>query len=157
MKVKIKCNKFYGTSDKNSIDADYIDTKILNKIICKFSSIETLEITEEIVDYYNNNKTTSYRKSYKTANALAVQLRKLIKIKEENLKQVIPNQSFMKIICDCGNEDFFNTIDEKTGEQTTNREDEGQYARINNFRFWSSDYEIGIVCDKCGKKIWIFK
>lgn len=63
----------------------------------------------------------------------------------------------MKLICDCcGNEEEFNTIDEETGEQTRITEDEGQYARINNFRFWGTHYQIGIVCEKCGKSIWLF-
>jgi hypothetical protein len=62
----------------------------------------------------------------------------------------------MKLICDCGNEDIFNTIDEDTGEQTRTYEDKGQYATIENFSLWSNYYKIGIVCDKCGKKIWMF-
>lgn len=41
----------------------------------------------------------------------------------------------MKIICDCGNEEEFNTIDEETGKQTRITDDEGQYATIKNFDF----------------------
>ena len=62
----------------------------------------------------------------------------------------------MKIICDCGNEDVFNTKGD-TGEENRIEEGSGQYATIDKFSFWGMHYEIGIVCDKCGKKIWIFK
>lgn len=63
----------------------------------------------------------------------------------------------MKIICDCGNEDIFNTIDEDTGEETDITEDEGQYATIKEFSFWSRYYSMGLTCNKCGKSMWIFK
>jgi len=62
----------------------------------------------------------------------------------------------MKLICDCGNKEEFNTIDEETGEQTTIREDEGQYATINNFDVWETHDTVGIICSKCGKAIWLF-
>ena len=62
----------------------------------------------------------------------------------------------MKIMCDCGNVDEFNTIDEETGQQTTNTEDEGQYATIEKFDFWEAHDQVGIVCKKCGKAIWLF-
>lgn len=62
----------------------------------------------------------------------------------------------MKLICDCGNEQEFNTIDEETGEQTSYREDEGQYATIENFSLWETHDVVGIVCDKCKKAIWMF-
>lgn len=62
----------------------------------------------------------------------------------------------MKIICDCGNEEEFNTIDKDTGEQTSITEDEGQYATINTFRFWEMHDQVGIVCSNCGKSIWMF-
>ena len=64
----------------------------------------------------------------------------------------------MKIICDCGNESEFNTIDEETGEeQEIFDEDEGQYATVEgDFTFWKTYYTVGIKCDKCGKTIWIF-
>ncbi|MFR2887957.1 MAG: hypothetical protein ACLTDM_07175 [Clostridium butyricum] len=62
----------------------------------------------------------------------------------------------MKLICDCGNEEEFNTIDEETGEEGLFFEDEGQYARIDNFRFWEQHDQVGIVCEKCGKSIWMF-
>ena len=62
----------------------------------------------------------------------------------------------MKIICDCGNENTFNTIDEETEKETNITEDEGQYATIDGFRFWETHDQVGIVCEKCGKAIWIF-
>ena len=62
----------------------------------------------------------------------------------------------MKIICDCGNEAIFNTIDADTKEETSVTEDEGQYATIENFRLWETHDQVGIVCEKCGKSIWIF-
>lgn len=62
----------------------------------------------------------------------------------------------MKIICDCGNEETFNTIDKETGEQTRVYEDEGQYATIETFRLWETHDQVGIVCEKCGKAIWLF-
>ena len=63
----------------------------------------------------------------------------------------------MKIICECGNEMEFNTIDEDTGEQTE-YEEEGQYATTdyNKFRFWTTHDVVGMVCNKCDKAIWIF-
>lgn len=62
----------------------------------------------------------------------------------------------MKIICDCSNEEKFNTIDKDTGKETNIDEDEGQYATIDTFRFWETHDQIGIVCEKCGKAIWFF-
>lgn len=62
----------------------------------------------------------------------------------------------MKLICDCGNEQEFNTIDEETGEQTSYREDEGQYATIEGFSLWETHDVVGIECDKCKKAIWMF-
>lgn len=62
----------------------------------------------------------------------------------------------MKIICDCGNEEKFNTISEDTGLETPITEDEGQYTTIKTFRFWETHDQVGIVCEKCGKAIWLF-
>jgi len=62
----------------------------------------------------------------------------------------------MKLICDCGNEQEFNTIDEETGQLNRITKDEGQYATIDGFEFWSGHCEVGIVCDKCKKAIWLF-
>lgn len=62
----------------------------------------------------------------------------------------------MRIICDCGNEETFDTIDEETGGQTRTTLDEGQYARIDTFKMWEMHDVVGIVCEKCGKAIWLF-
>lgn len=64
----------------------------------------------------------------------------------------------MKIVCDCGNEMEFNTVDEETGKQTEVIEDEGQYATIDHskFDFWEAHDVIGIICNKCSKAIWVF-
>jgi hypothetical protein len=62
----------------------------------------------------------------------------------------------VKIVCDCGNEAIFNTIDEETGEERKSIEDEGQYVTIEGFRFWQTQDVVGIVCEKCGKDIWLF-
>lgn len=73
---------------------------------------------------------------------------KLNKIKIEVIK--------IKLICDCGNEGEFTTVDDETGEQTSVTEDEGQYAKINSFEFWQQHDVVGCVCSKCGKAIWMF-
>ncbi|MDM0587777.1 hypothetical protein ACSXEK_15910 (plasmid) [Clostridium perfringens] len=62
----------------------------------------------------------------------------------------------MKLICDCGNEERFNTINEETGEENRVDEIEGQYSTIDSFNFWEAYDEVGIVCKKCGKAIWLF-
>jgi len=62
----------------------------------------------------------------------------------------------MRIICDCGNEAEFNTIDEDTGKQTEITENEGQYVTIKGFDLWQQHDVVGIVCQKCGKAIWLF-
>lgn len=65
----------------------------------------------------------------------------------------------MKIICDCGNEAVFNTINEDTKEENPIYEDEGQYATIDKskFNFTSNHYEIYFTCEKCEKILRIFK
>lgn len=62
----------------------------------------------------------------------------------------------MKIICNCGNEAEFNTIDKDTGKQTSITEGEGQYATVERFDFWQQHDVVGVVCEKCGKAIWLF-
>ena len=62
----------------------------------------------------------------------------------------------MKLICDCGNEQEFNTTNEDTGEPNNITEDEGQYATIKDFNLWQAHDVVGIVCNKCGKAIWLF-
>lgn len=62
----------------------------------------------------------------------------------------------MKIICDCGNEEEFSTIDSDTGMETGIDAEEGQYATIRKFTFWERHDQVGIECDKCKKAIWMF-
>lgn len=62
----------------------------------------------------------------------------------------------MKLVCDCGNEEEFNTIDPETGKETENIEDEGQFARIKEFEICKESYHVYIACKKCGKAIWVF-
>jgi hypothetical protein len=62
----------------------------------------------------------------------------------------------MKIICDCGNEDYFNTIDSDTGEETRITENEGQYSTVKNFTFWETHDVVGVVCNNCKKELWLF-
>lgn len=66
--------------------------------------------------------------------------------------------NFIKLICDCGNEIEFDTIDEETGQQTSITEDEGQYATLDysKFNLWQMHDVVGIVCKKCDKSIWCF-
>lgn len=63
----------------------------------------------------------------------------------------------MKIICDCGNE--VNLIEPKDGEYRIYNEEEGLYVikdNTSNFDFWERHDQIGIVCNKCEKTIWMF-
>lgn len=64
----------------------------------------------------------------------------------------------MKIVCDCGNETEFNTIDEDTGEESEITEGEGQYVTvdISKISFWEQHDVVGIVCKKCDKSVWLF-
>lgn len=64
----------------------------------------------------------------------------------------------MKIICDCGNEAEFSTIDKETGGETSYSEDKGQYATVDvkKYEFWQSHDVVGVVCEKCEKAIWLF-
>lgn len=64
----------------------------------------------------------------------------------------------MKIVCDCGNETEFNTINEGTGKPNSYTEGEGQYATvdISKFNFWQMHDVVGVVCIKCKKDIWLF-
>jgi hypothetical protein len=60
----------------------------------------------------------------------------------------------LKIICNCGNMTELKVVDEK--EEFN--EDEGQHARVtpNTFSFWESHDQVGVVCDKCKKSVYIF-
>ena len=64
----------------------------------------------------------------------------------------------MKIVCDCGNEAEFNTVNKDTGEQNSYTEGEGQYVTVDNpkFTFWQAHDIVGVLCEKCVKDIWMF-
>ena len=64
----------------------------------------------------------------------------------------------MKIVCDCGNEAEFKTVNEDTGKQNPYTEDEGQYTTVDmsRFIFWQEHDVVGIACKKCDKGIWLF-
>ena len=64
----------------------------------------------------------------------------------------------MKIICDCGNETAFNTIDEDTGFENAIDETNGQYITLkpDTFTLWEQHDVVGIKCDKCDKAFWMF-
>jgi len=64
----------------------------------------------------------------------------------------------MKIICECGNEMKFNTVDADTGEEHPYTDGEGQYANgdFAKFEIWEMHDVVGIVCRKCDKDIWMF-
>ena len=66
--------------------------------------------------------------------------------------------NFIKLICDCGNEIEFDTIDEETGLETRVTDGEGQYATFDyeKFNLWQMHDVVGIVCQKCEKSIWCF-
>ena len=65
----------------------------------------------------------------------------------------------MRLICDCGNDMEFNTVDEETGEQTPIEDEcEGQYATVEHsqFELWGRHDVVGIICHKCDKAIWLY-
>ena len=62
----------------------------------------------------------------------------------------------MKLVCDCGNEESFCEINKDTGDKNDYTEDEGLYTTIRTFRMWEMHDVVGVVCEKCGKDIWMF-
>ena len=62
----------------------------------------------------------------------------------------------MKIICDCGNE--CELLPPSYGEERIIDEEKGLYVTkdITKFNFLSGHDEVGIVCYKCKKSIWLF-
>lgn len=62
----------------------------------------------------------------------------------------------MKIICDCGN--GVNLLEPDDGENRIEDEEEGVYVKQSNytFNFWQRHDVIGIACNKCEKKVWMF-
>jgi len=79
MKIKLKCDKKYGNQNINSIDATFFDTLILSNIVRVFQHNDIVEVTEEFVDSYNNQVKNNYRRSFKTAENIVKQLRKIYK------------------------------------------------------------------------------
>ena len=78
MKIKIKCDKDYG-GEIGWVDGDCFDDKILQEVVDGFSYNEIIEVTEIIVDFYNERRSKNNKKSYKTANIIVTQLRKFVK------------------------------------------------------------------------------
>lgn len=64
----------------------------------------------------------------------------------------------MKIVCDCGNEEVFCETRKEGFEYINNYYTSGQglYTTIETFRMWETHDIVGIVCEKCGKDIWMF-
>lgn len=62
----------------------------------------------------------------------------------------------MKLVCDCGYKESFCEINEDTKEKNDYTEGEGLFTTIEDFTIWKMDYTVGIVCNKCGKDIWVF-
>ena len=64
----------------------------------------------------------------------------------------------MKIVCDCGNELEFLEKDETTGKPNDVTYDEGLFVTRKDqaMSFWGNHDQIGIVCNECGKAIWLF-
>lgn len=60
----------------------------------------------------------------------------------------------MKIICECGNESVLS----KTEDSIVFDDERGNYVTLkpDTFRFWEAHDEVGIVCEKCDKSIWLF-
>ena len=82
MKIKFICDKKYGGKyDKNgkvtTMDCTFFNGHTLDNIIKNYSIDGNLEITKEIVDYYNNDNKSACRFSFKTADSIAKQIIKL--------------------------------------------------------------------------------
>jgi hypothetical protein len=62
----------------------------------------------------------------------------------------------MKLVCDCGNEMEFITIDPDTGKEYEEDYDYGVYATkdSNKFETWAAHDQAGFTCRKCKKSIW---
>ena len=61
----------------------------------------------------------------------------------------------MKIVCGCGNE--MNLIEPEDSEDHS-IDEEGIYVikDKDTFDFWERHDQVGIVCNKCEKAIWMF-
>lgn len=68
----------------------------------------------------------------------------------------------MKLICDCGNEMKFDSIDPETNENYDLQTDYGngdeQFVSkdYSKFDFWAEHDNAGITCQLCKKDIWFF-
>lgn len=79
IKCKLKCDKNYG-GQYPLVDCDIVSETLLKEIINKFTVDNVLCVTEEVVDYYNTNNTLR-KNSFKSANAIIRNLRKILKDK----------------------------------------------------------------------------
>ena len=61
----------------------------------------------------------------------------------------------MRLICDCGNE--IHLVEPENKEERSESE-EGVYVVMEpyTFEFWERHDQVGIVCNKCDKAIWMF-
>ncbi|MGL4571734.1 MAG: hypothetical protein ACRCVJ_11795 [Clostridium sp.] len=84
IKCKLKCDKLYGGIDGWQ-DCDCIDDKLLINIVDKYKHNNVLEVTKEVVDFYNITRQINVSKnSFKTAGVLIKHLRRVIKENEFN-------------------------------------------------------------------------
>lgn len=88
MKIKLVCDKTYGNPNNGWIDAGFFESNILSEIIKKYTKDDVLNVTEEVVNYYNNAVERPHKKSFKNADSICKQLKKLNKIIEENKKRL---------------------------------------------------------------------
>lgn len=63
------------------MDCNFFNSGTLEHIVNVFTMDGVLMITESVVDYYNDTNTTKCRKSFKTAENIAKQIKKLYKDK----------------------------------------------------------------------------
>ena len=107
IKVKLKCDKHYNGVADNIIDAGVVEDGVLYKIIDKFTRNNELLITQEVVDYYNYNCSTSNHTSCKSANSIAVNCRKIIKLRNQLTQALTADTNTGKIRF----KDFLDSLD----------------------------------------------
>lgn len=61
----------------------------------------------------------------------------------------------MKLVCECGNEMEFNTVNKETGEEH-HSDDRGQFSTTDfeKFSHWAEHDIAGFTCSCCGKSVW---
>lgn len=61
----------------------------------------------------------------------------------------------MKLICECGNEMEFNTVNLETGEKNP-IDDRGQFATtdFSKFSYWAEHDIAGFECSNCKEAVW---